>query len=106
MGAVLQMVNEAPVEAVGITVLSAQLLRRLAVMNKAARSLREMGYRVVGEEPVPARGARPVIKIERGMQQSIGPLLDCSQGRMWRNEGGKKHGFTAFMDVTVTWEEA
>ncbi|MCG8991476.1 hypothetical protein LH427_04855 [Laribacter hongkongensis] len=106
MGAVLQMVSEPPLEADGITVLSAQLLQRLAVMNRAARALREMGYRIVEEEPTPVRGARPVIKIERGTQQSIGPLLDRSKGRQWRNECGRKHGFTDFMDVTVTWEEA
>jgi hypothetical protein len=89
-----------------IRVLNDSFIGRLAVMNTAARALRAMGYRVTRQELNPARGSRPEVQIDRGTTQSIVPLLDNSRGRQWRNEGGKKRGYTEFKGVTVSWEEA
>jgi hypothetical protein len=89
-----------------IRVLNDSFIGRLAVMNTAARALRAMGYRVTRQELNPARGSRPEVQIDRGTAQSIVPLLDNSRGRQWRNEGGKKRGYTEFKGVTVSWEEA
>ena len=92
-----------------IRVLNDQLIGRLAVMNTAARALRAMGYRVTRQELNPKScigGSRPEVQIDRGSTQSIVPLLDNSRGRQWRNDGGKKRGYTEFKGVTVSWEEA
>lgn len=106
MAAVLHIVSTSPMEVSMTKVLNESFIGRLAAMNSAARSLREMGYRVVRQELNPARGNRPTVHIDRGTTQSIGPLLDCSKGRQWLNEGGKKRGYTEFKGVTVSWEEA
>lgn len=105
MSVALHRVNSAsPVESDAFRVFNAALQRRLAAINAATRSLREMGYRVVGEELLPPRGGRPVVRIDRGIQQSLGPLLDRATDRRWRDEGARRRGFVAFMNVTVTWE--
>ena len=76
----------------------------------AVRALRDIGYRVVAQTLFPSHrhgiGDKPLVQIDRDGQTSIGPLLDCSRGRQWRTEAGKKRGFTEFQGVTVTWEEA
>ncbi|WP_353189562.1 hypothetical protein [Pandoraea pnomenusa] len=82
------------------------LTDRLGAANCAARALREMGYRVVGQILYPERGNHPELRIVRDRQTSIGPLLDRSGERLWRNEGGVKRGYAVFLGVTVTWEDA
>lgn len=106
MAAVLHIVSQAPAEVSVSKVFNESFIGRLATMNKAARALRELGYRVIRQELTPVRGSRPEIQIERDATRSIGPLLDRSKGRQWRTEGGKKRGYTEFQGVTVCWEEA
>ena len=108
MGALLKIVQAPTVVAHETTcrVLNARLVDRLGAMNAAVRTLRDMGYRVIAQTLFPMRGGNPEVQIDRDRQASIGPLLDRSRGRQWRNEGGKKCGFTEFQGVTVTWEEA
>ena len=108
MGAVLKIVQPPAVVAQesASRVLNAGLVDRLGAMNAAVRSLRDMGYRVIAQTLFPVRGGNPEVLIDRDRQASIGPLLDRSRGRQWRNQGGKKCGFTEFHGVTVTWEEA
>lgn len=107
MGALLKIVQAPTVVAqeTACRVLNAGLVDRLGAMNAAVRTLRDMGYRVIAQTLFPVRGGKPEVLIERDRQASIGPLLDLSRGRQWRNEGGKKCGFTEFQGVTVTWEE-
>lgn len=112
MGALLKIV-EPPVAVVqerACRVLNAGLVNRLGAMNAAVRTLRDMGYRVVAQTLFPPHrhsiGSKPLVQIERDRQASIGPLLERSRDRAWRDEGGKKRGFTDFQGVTVTWEEA
>ncbi|WP_207002929.1 hypothetical protein [Trinickia mobilis] len=87
-------------------VFNPRLRQRLTAMNTATRALREMGYRIVDQQLTATPGDRPIIQIDRAAQQSISPLLDLTTDRQWRNESGKKRGFVAFMNVTVTWEPA
>jgi hypothetical protein len=107
MGALLKIVQAPTVVAqeAAFRVLNAGLVDRLGAMNAAVRTLRDMGYRVIAQTLFPVRGGNPEVLIDRDRQASIGPLLDRSRGRQWRNEGGKKFGFTEFQGVTVTWEE-
>ena len=86
-------------------VFNAGLTDRLGAANCAARALREMGYRVVGQILYPERGNQPELRIVRDRQTSIGPLLDRAGDRLWRNEGGVKRGYALFQGVTVTWED-
>ena len=106
MAAILYIVSQVPSEVSMSMVFNESFIGRLATMNKAARALRELGYRVVRQELNPSRGHRPEVQVERDATPSIGPLLDRSKGRMWRTEGGKKRGYTEFQGVTVCWEEA
>ena len=108
MGALLKIVQAPTVmhQETTCRVLNAGLVDRLGAMNAAVRTLRDMGYRVIAQTLFPVRGGNPEVLIDRDRQASIGPLLDRSHGRQWRNEGGKKCGFTEFQGVTVTWEEA
>lgn len=108
MAAVLHIVAcnpEPTLEDSMIRVLNDSFIGRLALMNNAARALRAMGYRVIRQEHSPARGNRPEMQIERNRQTSIGPLLDRSKNREWRNVGNKKRGYAEFFGVTVCWEE-
>lgn len=98
--------NTRPALPDGFRVFTAILIGRLAVMNAAVRALREMGYQVIAQALFPVRGDMPEVVIQRSPQKSIGPLLDCSGKRYWRNEAGHKFGVAEFQGVTVTWEES
>lgn len=87
-------------------VFTSDLQQRLETVNRAARVLREMGYRIVWERFAQTYCAYPMIKIDRTPQPSLGLLLSHAKGHTWRKEGGRLQGFTEFMDVTITWEEA
>ena len=104
MGALLKIVQAPTVVAHETTcrVLNARLVDRLGAMNAAVRTLRDMGYRLSAQTLFPVRGGNAEVQIYRDRQATIGPLLDRSRGRQWRNEGGKKCGFTEFQGVTVT----
>lgn len=110
MGALLKIVQPPAVVAQesACRVLNAGLVDRLGAMNAAVRTLRDMGYRVVAQTLFPPRrpgiGANPLVQIDL-VDRSIRPLLARSRGRIWRNEGGKKCGFTDLLGVTVIWEE-
>lgn len=89
-----------------LRVLTLDLQQRLKTANRAARVLREMGYRILWQQFSPTRCPAPKIKIERTAQQSLSPLLSRAKGHSWRKEGERLQGFTEFMNVTITWDEA
>lgn len=102
----LRIVNAAAAEAHAATILTNDLIDRLATSNRACRKLREMGYRIVDQDlRMGSKRQRPWVKITMAESQSVAPLMDAADSRPeWRFFGSIKHGCVDFMDVAVLWE--
>lgn len=78
----------------------------LEKVNHTTRALRYMGYRIIWQRLPPLYPHGPIIKIDRGKQQSFRPLLDQANSHRWCHQQGRLYGFTYFMETTITWEES
>lgn len=89
----------------GFRVLTQDFADRLALMNRASRKLRELGYHVTSHQFV-AGGGRPELHIAPGLSRSIEPLMKRgARGIERRKEAGHSIVYAVFMGVLVRWVE-
>jgi len=93
-------------------VFNTDLMKRLTLMNEAARVLRNMGYHIVREELPKDSTHRPIIEITRDRMASLIPLLDhaaiAGTRVHWLTFTHRPHCVIDLMGVTITcaWSEA
>lgn len=81
MGAVLNFPGfEPPSPSAMPTILTGELLQRIATMNNTARKLRALGYRIVDEDASPNDGGSPIIQVNlRGLtNRPLQHLASCA----------------------------
>jgi len=96
-----------PADAPPPRVLCAEVVRRLADLNAAVRTLRALGVRIVSQDidgAFPADG-EPLIRIEHDKARPFAPVLDAVGSRSYRVCGTTTIGFGRINGVVVVWED-
>ncbi len=85
------------------SVLTQNVVDRLARLNGAVRRLREWHIRVLETD---VSGARPRVRIERAPSTSIAALLDAASPRQYLPaRAGRREARCLLDDVLICWEE-
>ncbi len=107
MTAVLHLVRPiAHTEHVMSRVFTEEFVSRLKLVNRVARELRAMGYRVVQESLYPGQTDRPTITVTPGSTKQLKPLLELGHGRTIETQAdGSRLCSIHYQGIRVAWKE-
>jgi hypothetical protein len=87
-------------------VFTEEFASRLEAVNRVARELRALGYRVVRETLYPGQTDRPTIEVEPGTVRQVQPLVELGHGRTVENMPDGSRCCSIHRDgVRVMWRE-
>lgn len=80
------------------------LIKRLATLNAAARSLRSMGYRLLDQRVQMGDGGTPVIVIGPGRERASNPLRRATTATTTYRQDNETYACVDYMGVKVIWK--